>query len=81
MRTTARIGTVWCLLVLALTAGCDGGAARLSAPDYVHRSSRICVHANVAVARSSVERRRSLGARGMTSCRGPALTTDLVRSA
>jgi len=64
VRTTARIGTVWCLLVLALTAGCDGGAARLSAPDYVHRSSRICVHANVAVASSSVERRCSWGREG-----------------
>jgi hypothetical protein len=162
VRTTARIGTVWCVLVIVVTAGCGGGAGRLSAPDYVQRASRICVHANVAVAhvtipplgeraaaeralvhvveiqRSSINGLRGLRspqgfgtlperwialldqatdelqlmrdalaagravdaaaygekasdllgraqvlvrARGMTSCRGPELTTDLVRSA
>jgi hypothetical protein len=162
VRTTARIGTVGCLLVLALAAGCGGGAERLSAPDYVQRASRICGRANLAVARvtiphlgeraeaeralvrvveiqrSSIDGLRGLRspegfgtlpekwialldqgtdelelmhgalaagravdaaaygekasdllgraqvlvrARGMTSCRGPELTTDLVRSA
>ncbi len=162
MRTTARIGTVWCGLAIMLAAGCGGGAERLSAPDYADRASRICVRANFAVARvtipplgeraaaqralgrvveiqrSSIEGLRELqapegfgtlperwialldqatdelqlmggalaagravdaaaygekasdllgraqvlvGARGMTSCRGPELTTDLVRSA
>jgi hypothetical protein len=162
VRTTARIGTVWCGLVIMLAAGCGGGAERLSAPDYVHRASRICGRANLAVARvtippleehaaarralsrvveiqrSSIEGLRELrspdgfgtlperwialldqgtdelqlmggalaqgravdaaaygekasdllgraqvlvAARGVTSCRGPELTTDLVRSA
>ena len=54
MRTTARIGTVWCVLVIVVTAGCGGGAGRLSAPDYVQRASRICVHANLAVARVTI---------------------------
>jgi hypothetical protein len=54
VRTTSRIGTVWCGLVIMLAAGCGGGAERLSASAYVQRASRICVRANLAVARVAI---------------------------
>jgi hypothetical protein len=54
VRTTSRIGTVWCGLVIMLAAGCGGGAERLSATAYAQRAGGICVRANVAIARVTI---------------------------
>jgi hypothetical protein len=40
--------------VLALTAGCGGGGARLSAHEYVKASSAVCARANRAIDRVHV---------------------------